>query len=88
MCTWMIDEFGSQEQRQKYVPEMCSMASLGSYCLTEPNAGSDAGNLQTMAIKEGDHYLLSGTKVHLLRLNAYSTCQSITVTLGLHQWSW
>lgn len=65
MCTWMIDEFGSQEQRQKYVPELCSMELLGSYCLTEPGAGSDAGNLQTMAIIKDDHYLLSGTKVGL-----------------------
>jgi alkylation response protein AidB-like acyl-CoA dehydrogenase len=59
----MIDEFGSQDQRQRYVPQMCTMASLGSYCLTEPDAGSDAGNIKTTAVRKGDHYLLSGTKV-------------------------
>lgn len=63
MCTWMVDEFGSPEQRGKYVPPLCSMEWLGSYCLTEPDAGSDAANIQTLAIREGDHYLLSGTKV-------------------------
>ena len=64
MCTWMIDEFGTAAQRQKYVPNLCSMEWLSSYCLTEPGAGSDAGNIQTVAIKENDCYVLSGTKVH------------------------
>lgn len=63
MCAWMIDEFGTEDQRQKYVPHLSSMQCFGSYCLTEPDAGSDAGNLQTYAVREGDHYLLSGTKV-------------------------
>ena len=67
MCTWMIDEFGSKDQRQRYVPEMCTMALLGSYCLTEPEAGSDAGNIKTTAIRKKDHYLLSGTKVDPLK---------------------
>ncbi len=63
MCAWMIDEFGSDVQRQRYVSRLCSMELLGSYCLTEPGAGSDAANLQTSAIDQGDHYLLSGAKV-------------------------
>ena len=60
----MIDQFGSQIQREKYVAKLCSMDLLASYCLTEPGAGSDAGNIQTMAVKEGNHYRLSGTKVY------------------------
>ena len=63
MCAWMVDEFGSQIQRKQYVEKLCSMELLASYCLTEPGAGSDAGNIQTTAVREGDHYLLSGTKV-------------------------
>ncbi len=66
MCAWMLDEFGSQSQRQKYVGKLCSMELLASYCLTEPGAGSDAGNIQTTAVREGHHYSLSGTKVHVV----------------------
>lgn len=65
MCAWMIDEFGTTDQRQKFVPLLCRMESLASYCLTEPDAGSDASNIQTVAVKSGEHYLLSGTKVNL-----------------------
>lgn len=63
MCAWMIDEFGSDAQRSKYVPSLCSMERLASYCLTEPGAGSDAANLQTKAERDGDTYYLSGSKV-------------------------
>jgi hypothetical protein len=59
----MIDEFGSDAQRSKYVPSLCSMDRLASYCLTEPGAGSDAANLQTKAERDGDTYYLSGSKV-------------------------
>ena len=63
MCAWMIDEFGNDSQRSKYIPSLCSMDRLASYCLTEPGAGSDAANLQTKAEREGDTYYLSGSKV-------------------------
>ena len=63
MCAWMIDEFGSDAQRSKYVPSLCGMEWLASYCLTEPGAGSDAANLQTKAERDGDTYYLSGSKV-------------------------
>lgn len=63
MCAWMIDKFGTEVQRHKYIPHLCSMQWLASYCLTEPDAGSDAGNIQTTAVKKDGHYLLSGTKV-------------------------
>lgn len=62
MVTWMIDRFGSDEQRQRWVPNLCSMDFLGSYCLTEPNAGSDAAALKTRALLDGDHYVLNGQK--------------------------
>ncbi|MGE4372150.1 MAG: isobutyryl-CoA dehydrogenase [Xanthobacter sp.] len=62
MATWMIDRYGTQEQSQKWVPALCSMEKLASYCLTEPGAGSDAAALKTRAVREGDHYILDGQK--------------------------
>lgn len=62
MCAWMIDRYGSDEQRQKYLPKLCSMEHLASYCLTEPGAGSDAAALKTKAVLDGDHYVLDGQK--------------------------
>ncbi len=62
MCAWMIDRYGSQEQRQAWLPNLCSMAHLASYCLTEPGAGSDAAALKTKAVRDGDHYVLDGQK--------------------------
>ena len=65
MVTWMIDAFGSAELRRRFVPDLCSMARLASYCLTEPGAGSDAASLTTRAVREGDHYVLDGTKAFI-----------------------
>ncbi|HMN72892.1 MAG TPA: isobutyryl-CoA dehydrogenase [Rhodoblastus sp.] len=62
MCAWMIDNFGSNEQRHKWLPALCSMEKLASYCLTEPGAGSDAAALRTRAERDGDHYVLTGQK--------------------------
>ena len=62
MCAWMIDRYGSDEQRHKYLPKLCSMEHLASYCLTEPGAGSDAAALKTRAVLDGDHYVLDGQK--------------------------
>ncbi len=62
MNVWMIDTFGSLEQRQRFIPKLASMEQLSSYCLTEPEAGSDAAGLRTTAIRDGDHYVLNGTK--------------------------
>jgi alkylation response protein AidB-like acyl-CoA dehydrogenase len=62
MCAWMIDRYGSQEQRQAYLPKLCTMEHLASYCLTEPGAGSDAAALKTRAVRDGDHYVLDGQK--------------------------
>src|SRR5699024_569730 len=62
MCVWMIDEFGTDEQRQQWIPKLVSMELFASYCLTEPGAGSDAAALRTKAVREGDEYVLTGTK--------------------------
>lgn len=62
MCAWMIDAYGSDEQRQKWLPALCSMEKLASYCLTEPGAGSDAAALRTRAERDGDHYIITGQK--------------------------
>lgn len=62
MCAWMIDRFGGRQQREHWLPSMVSMEKLGSYCLTEPGAGSDAAALRTRAVLDGDSYVLSGQK--------------------------
>jgi len=55
MAAWMIDRFGDQALKDKYLPDMVPMARMGSYCLTEAAAGSDAAALQTRAVRDGDH---------------------------------
>ena len=62
MCAWMIDSFGDEAQRRKWLPGLCRMDLLSSYCLTEPGAGSDAGALKTRAVRDGDHYVVNGVK--------------------------
>ena len=62
MCVWMVDEFGTDEQRREWIPRLASMELFASYCLTEPGAGSDAAALRTKAVREGDEYVLTGTK--------------------------
>jgi alkylation response protein AidB-like acyl-CoA dehydrogenase len=62
MAGWMIDRFGSAEQRRTWVPRLCTMEYLASYCLTEPGAGSDAAALKTRAVRDGDTYVVNGVK--------------------------
>ncbi len=62
MCAWMVDTFGTREQRKTWVPRLASMEAIASYCLTEPGAGSDAGALRTKAVREGDSYVIDGVK--------------------------
>lgn len=62
MVTWMIDKYGNEGQHKRYLSDLLCMNRLGSYCLTEPGAGSDAAALQTTAKLDGDHYILNGTK--------------------------
>jgi alkylation response protein AidB-like acyl-CoA dehydrogenase len=62
MATWMIDRFGDDSQRERFIPKLCTMEHFGSYCLTEPGAGSDAAALKMRAVKDGDFYVLNGVK--------------------------
>lgn len=62
MVVWMVDTFGSDVQRAEWVPRLALMEGLGSYCLTEPGVGSDAAALTTRAVRDGDEYVLNGTK--------------------------
>ncbi|HST93187.1 MAG TPA: acyl-CoA dehydrogenase family protein, partial [Microvirga sp.] len=62
MVAWMIDRYGSEEQRNRFLPGLCSMDLIGSYCLTEPGSGSDAAALKTKAVRDGDHYVVNGVK--------------------------
>ncbi|HEX7788932.1 MAG TPA: acyl-CoA dehydrogenase family protein [Afipia sp.] len=62
MAAWMIDAYGSDAQRQKWLPRLCTMELLASYGLTEAGAGSDAAALSTRAVRDGDHYVLNGQK--------------------------
>jgi alkylation response protein AidB-like acyl-CoA dehydrogenase len=62
MAAWMIDCFGSAELKARYLPDLVSMHKIASYCLTEPGSGSDAAALKTSARRDGDHYVLNGTK--------------------------
>ena len=65
MATWMIDKFGSDDLRGRYVPSLVSMEKIASYCLTEPGSGSDAAALRTTAKLDGDHYVLNGSKAFI-----------------------
>ena len=65
MCAWMIDTWGDDEQRAKFLPQLMSMEHFASYCLTEPGAGSDAGSLRTKAKRDGDDYILNGSKAFI-----------------------
>lgn len=62
MCAWVIDAYGSETQRQKWLPQLTPMELIASYCLTEPSCGSDAANLSTKAVRDGDDYLITGQK--------------------------
>ncbi|HEY7978018.1 MAG TPA: isobutyryl-CoA dehydrogenase [Rhizomicrobium sp.] len=65
MASWMIDRFGSDEQRKRLLPKLVTMEKIASYCLTEPGSGSDAASLKTRAVKDGDHYVLNGSKAFI-----------------------
>jgi alkylation response protein AidB-like acyl-CoA dehydrogenase len=62
MVAWMIDRFGDDAQRAAFLPSLLTMEHLGAYCLTEPGSGSDAAALKTKAVRDGDHYVISGQK--------------------------
>ena len=65
MVSWMIDRFASEDLRHRYLPRLTSMELIASYCLTEPGSGSDAAALKTVAVKDGDDYVLTGSKAFI-----------------------
>ena len=65
MAAWMIDRFGADALRRRLLPKLCTMEHFASYCLTEPGAGSDAASLATRAERDGDHYVLNGSKAFI-----------------------
>lgn len=62
MAAWMIDSYGDQDVKDRYLPDLIGMDKIASYCLTEAGAGSDAASLKTKAVRDGDHYVVSGSK--------------------------
>ncbi|WP_373523151.1 acyl-CoA dehydrogenase family protein [Aquiflexum sp.] len=62
LCSGHIMMFGNEEQKKKYIPKLATCELLGAWGLTEPNTGSDAGNMRTVAVKDGDHYVINGAK--------------------------
>ena len=65
MASWMIDRFGDEALRRRYLPKLTTMEAIASYCLTEPGAGSDAASLATTARRDGDTYVLNGAKAFI-----------------------
>ena len=65
MATWMISRFGSADVKGRFLPRLVGMQEMASYCLTEPGSGSDAAALKTRAAREGDHYVLNGSKAFI-----------------------
>jgi alkylation response protein AidB-like acyl-CoA dehydrogenase len=65
MAAWMIDTFGGEAQRRRFLPKLCTMEHFASYCLTEPDSGSDAASLKTTARRDGDAYILNGSKAFI-----------------------
>ncbi len=65
MASWMIDRFGGEALRRRFLPKLCTMELIASYCLTEPGSGSDAAGLTTTARLDGDHYVLNGSKAFI-----------------------
>jgi alkylation response protein AidB-like acyl-CoA dehydrogenase len=65
MAAWMIDAFGGDAQRRRFLPKLASMEHFASYCLTEPGSGSDAASLATRAARDGEHYVINGAKAFI-----------------------
>ncbi|MGE7835886.1 acyl-CoA dehydrogenase [Viridibacillus arvi] len=85
VVTNLILYFGNEEQKQKYVPKLASGQYLGAFCLTEPSAGSDAGSLKSKAVKDGNNYIINGSKVFITNggeADVYIVFASTDPTLG------
>ncbi|MBO9723504.1 MAG: acyl-CoA dehydrogenase family protein [Novosphingobium sp.] len=84
MVAWMIDRFGDAQLKDRYLPDLCAMATIGSYCLTEPGSGSDAAALKTTAWLDGDHYVLNGTK-QFISGGGYNDVYVVMARTGEHK---
>jgi len=73
LCAYPIYHFGNEEQRKKYLPDLCSGKTIGAIGITEPNAGSDPASMEMTAIDKGDHYVLNGTKLWITNGQAAGT---------------
>ena len=80
LCTWPIYRFGSEAQKKKYLPALCSGEKLGAFGLTEPEAGSDAGGTKTRAVKEGDKWKVNGRKIYITNGSVAGTAVFTAVT--------
>ena len=80
LCCWPIYTYGTEEQKQKYLPELLSGKKIGAFGLTEPNAGTDAGGQQTRATKEGKNWVLNGSKVFITNGGYASTFVVMAMT--------
>ena len=80
LCVAPILEYGTEEQRKKYLPDLATGRKLGAFGLTEPNAGTDAANQQTVAVEMDDHYLLNGSKIFITNAGYASTYIIIAIT--------
>ena len=80
LCVAPILEYGNEEQRRKYLPDLASGRKIGAFGLTEPNAGTDAANQQTVAVEMDDHYLLNGSKIFITNAGYASTYIIIAIT--------
>ena len=80
LCVAPILEYGTPTQKAKYIPDLASGKKIGAFALTEPNAGTDAGNQQTVAVECEDHYLLNGSKIFITNAGYASTYIVIAVT--------
>jgi butyryl-CoA dehydrogenase len=78
--TWPIYRFGTEEQKRRYLPALCSGEKLAAFGLTEPEAGSDAGGTKTRAVKEGDHYVANGRKIYITNGSVCGTAVFTAVT--------
>jgi alkylation response protein AidB-like acyl-CoA dehydrogenase len=84
MASWMIDTFGGQELKDRYLPQLVTMEKIASYCLTEPGSGSDAAALKATARLDGDHYVLNGTK-QFISGAGYNDVYVVMVRTGEHK---
>jgi butyryl-CoA dehydrogenase len=80
LCAYPIFLFGNEEQKKKYLPDLAKGRKIGAFGLTEPNAGSDAGNVQTTAVPDGSDYILNGTKLFITNAGAAETYVIIATT--------